>query len=366
MISRLAVLLAICTGVFAAPAFADDLDAILSKAAAGKKAPGAGLLIIQDYGIVDEAVHGVRSLSDPTPVSRSDVWNIGSDGKAMTAVMIARLVDRGVLSWESTIGGVLPDMAGEVRPEYRAITLLQLLTHTSGLPENIRDEKALNSLFYDESSASLSERRRAYIARALQDAPVGRAGRFSYSNTGFLIAASMAETASKETYESLMRDEVFTPLGMTSAGFGRPPIGQPAGHRQGRIAVPRDVNPDFFAPAGNIYLSLEDWARFCMDQLRGANGKGALLKPQTYSVTQSPPPGAPVSMGWFVRDSIAGLPGPVYYHEGSDGAWFAVVALFPASGSGVLAVTNGGKDMGGQTLALAAAMNAAKLLANKK
>ncbi len=366
MFARWAVLLAICIGVFSAPAFADDLDTILSKAAAGQKAPGAGLLIIQDYGIVDEAVSGVRSLSDPTPVSRSDVWNIGSDGKAMTAAMIARLVDRGVLSWEATIGGVLPDMAGAMRPEYPAITLRQLLTHTSGIPENIRDEKVLNSLFYDESSASLSERRRVYIARALQDAPAGRAGRFSYSNTGFLIAAFMAETASKETYESLMRDEVFTPLGMTSAGFGRPPTGQPAGHRRGKIAVPRDVNPDFFAPAGNIYLSLEDWARFCIDQLQGANGRGALLNPQTYSVMQSPPPGAPVSMGWFVRDSIAGLPGPAYYHEGSDGAWFAVVALFPTSGSGVLAVTNGGKDMGGQALTLAAAMNAAKLLANKK
>ena len=115
-----------------------------------------------------------------------------------------------------------------------------------------------------------------------------------------------------------------------------------------------------------MYLSLDDWARFCIDQLRGAKGQGALLKPETYSVTQSPPPGAPVSMGWFVRDSIAGLPGPVYYHEGSDGAWFAIVALFPASGSGVLAVTNGGKDMGGQALTLAAAMNAAKLLADKK
>ena len=115
-----------------------------------------------------------------------------------------------------------------------------------------------------------------------------------------------------------------------------------------------------------MYLSLDDWARFCIDQLWGASGKGALLKPETYSVTQSPPTGAPVSMGWFVRDSIAGLPGPVYYHEGSDGAWFAIVALLPASGSGVLAVTNGGKDMGGQALTLAAAMNAAKLLADKK
>ena len=366
MISRWAVLLAICTWVLAGPAFADDLDAILSKAAAGKKAPGAGLLIIQDYGVGDVAVTGVRSLSDPTPVSRSDVWNIGSDGKAMTAVMIARLVDRGVLSWESTIGGVLPDIAAETLPEYRAITLRQLLTHTSGLPENIRDEKVLNSLFYDESSATVSERRKAYITRALQDAPAGRTGRFSYSNTGFLIAAMMAERASEATYESLMRDEVFTPLGMASAGFGRPPIGQPAGHMRGRIAVPRDVNPDFFAPAGNIYLSLDDWARFCIDQLRGANGKGALLKPQTYSLTQSPAPGAPVSMGWFVRDSIAGLPGPVYYHEGSDGAWFAVVALFPTSGSGVLAVTNAGRDMGGQALDLAAAVNAARLLAAKK
>jgi CubicO group peptidase (beta-lactamase class C family) len=366
VLSRLTVLLAICAGVFSAPAVAGELDAILSKALAGERAPAAGLLTIQDYGVVDQAVSGVRSLSDLTPVSPTDVWNIGSDGKAMTAAMIARLVDRGVLSWDSTISGVLPDMAGDARPEYRTVTLLQLLTHTSGLPENVRDEQALNSLFYDESSASLSERRRAYIARALQDAPEGRAGRFSYSNTGFLIAAFMAETASKRTYESLMRDEVFAPLGMTSAGFGRPPIGQPAGHKGGRTAVPREVNPDFFAPAGNIYLSLGDWARFCIDQLRGANGKGALLKPQTYSVTQSPPPGVPVSMGWFVRNSIAGLPGPVFYHEGSDGAWFAVVALSPTSGSGVLAVTNGGKDMGGRALALSAAMDAARSLANKK
>lgn len=366
MISRRTVLIAICAGVFSAPAVASELDAILSKALAGKKAPAAGLLIIQDYEVVDQAVSGMRSLADLTPVSPTDVWNIGSDGKAMTAAMIARLVDRGVLSWESTISGVLPDLIGNARSEYRAITLTQLLTHTSGLPANVRDEQALNSLFYDESSASLSERRRAYIARALQDEPEGRTGRFSYSNTGFLLAAFMAETASKKSYESLMRDEVFAPLGMTSAGFGRPPTGQPAGHKDGRPAVSRDVNPDFFAPAGNIYLSLGDWARFCIDQLLGANGKGILLRPQTYSVLQSPPPGAPVSMGWFVRNRTAGLPGPVLYHEGSDGAWFAVVALSPTSGSGVLAVTNGGKDMGGRALALSAATDAARSLANRK
>jgi CubicO group peptidase (beta-lactamase class C family) len=366
MTSRRTVLLAICSCLLGTPVLAGELDAILTKALAGKKAPAAGILIIQDYAIVAQAVNGARSLSDPTPVSLTDVWHIGSDSKAMTAAMIARLVDRGVLSWQSTVSDILPNMVSDARVEYRSITLMQLLTHTSGLPANIKDEQVLNSLFYDASTASLQERRKAYITRALQDAPEGRAGRFSYSNTGFLLAAFMAEIASKKTYESLMQDEVFAPLGMTSVGFGSPPSGQPAGHMKGRTAVPRDVNPEFFAPAGNIYLSLADWARFCIDQLRGANGKGSLLSPETYSVMQSPAPGAPVAMGWFVRDSTAGLPGPVLYHEGSDGAWFAVVVLSPTSGSGVLTVTNGGKDMGGRTLTLSAATDAARSITAKK
>lgn len=366
MLARLAAVSMICAGLFVSAACADDLGITLSKAASGKKAPGAGLLTIQDYRVVDKTVYGVRRMGDPAPVTPSDVWNIGSDGKAMTAVMVARLVERGVLTWDATLASLLPEMAADMRPEYRTVTLLQLLTHTSGLPENVRDEKALNALFYSPSVSTVPEQRQAYIARALQDAPKGRAGKFSYSNTGFLIAAVLAERAAKSTYESLMRDEVFTPLGLTSAGFGLPPAGQPTGHNHGRIAVPRDVNPDFFAPAGNIYLSLDDWARFCIDQLKGASGQGALLKPETYKVTQTAAPGAPVSMGWFLRDSIAGLPGPVLYHEGSDGAWFAIVALFPKSGSGVLAVTNGGKSMDGEQLTMAAAVNAAKLLPKEK
>jgi hypothetical protein len=71
-------------------------------------------------------------------------------------------------------------------------------------------------------------------------------------------------------------------------------------------------------------------------------------------------------MGWFVRGGIAGLPGPVLYHEGSDGAWFALVALFPRSGSGVLAVTNAGKDMGGETLDMTAGLAAARRLTESK
>ena len=257
-----------------------------------------------------------------------------------------------------------PDLAAGMRPEYWPVTLRQLLSHRSGLPHDLKDEKALEALFYAQSQDGPSDRRRAYVARALQEAPAVPPGRFSYSNTGYLVAAAVAERAIGSTYEALMRKEVFAPLAMPSANFGLPPAGQPGGHIHGRLAVPRDENPDFFAPAGNIYLSLDDWARFCVDQLRGPNGQGRLLKPETYALTQTPQPGAPVSMGWFAESKFADVPGPILHHEGSDGAWYAVGALFPKTGSGVLAVANAGKDMDGMALTMAAATAAARTFAH--
>lgn len=355
-----AMLCAVGILLLAVQARAGDLDSILSEAAQGRDVPGASLMTIQDYRIADQAVYGVRRLGDPAPITANDVWIIGSDAKAMTAAMIARLVEKGLLAWNATLADLWPEAVPLMRPEYRSVTLLQLVTHTAGLPENIEDDKVVNALFYDETTASAVERRKTYVLRALQDSPAGRPGRFRYSNTGFLIAAVIAEKVAKSTYEQLMQSEVFEPLGMKSAGFGLPPEGQPIGHMHGRVAVARDENPEFFAPAGNIYMSLADWARFCIDQMQGARGQGALLKPETYALMQTPQAGAPVSMGWFVRDSLKGMPGPVLYHEGSDGAWFAVVALFPKSGTGVLAVSNAGKDMGGEKLDLAAVLAAAR------
>jgi CubicO group peptidase (beta-lactamase class C family) len=356
-----AVLVAL--SLFATPARASELEQILAAAAEeeGEDVPGAGILIIKDNQVVDKAVYGVRRLGETAAIAPGDVWNIGSDSKSMTAVMIARLVERGQLSWNAPLESLLPELQASLRPEYRTVTVLQLLSHTSGLPENIEDEDVLNALLYDATDASTAERRLAYVTRALQDDPVGRVGRFSYSNTGFLLAAVVAERATGLTYEALMTQEVFGPLGMRSAGFGMPPSGQPVGHRDGRVAVPRDANPDFFAPAGNIFLSLDDWALFCIDQMNGANGHGALLKPETYALMQTAQSNESVSMGWFILDDIDGIAGPVLYHEGSDGNWFAIVALFPQKGVGMLVAANAGKSMDANDFAKAAGKAAIKL-----
>ena len=344
---------ATCALVAFHAAAAEDLAPVLASAMRDSKVPAMGVLVIRDAKVAGEAVRGVRRNDAPEPVTPTDVWHIGSDGKAMTVAMIARLADRGVLSWSAPLETMLPDLAATMQPQYRKVTLVQLLSHHSGLPHDLTDPKAMAELFTAPSPLPPPERRRAYVARALQEAPVGPTTDANYSNTGLLIAAVVAERVTGKTYESLMRQEVFAPLGMTHVGFGLTHPGQPVGHLDGKPAAAKDENPDFFAPAGNIYLPLDDWARFCLDQLRGARGEGRLLKPATYALMQTAQPGGPTGLGWGVQDKIAGRQGPVLVHAGSDGAWYAVVALFPGRGAGVLVTANAGESMGGDTAARA-------------
>ncbi|MCI3133184.1 serine hydrolase domain-containing protein [Phenylobacterium aquaticum] len=327
---------------------AQDLQTLLASAMAGGHVPAMGAAVIRDGKIEAMAVRGVRRADQPAAVQLTDSWIIGSTAKPQTAALIARLVDRGVMSWDAPLAKMLPDLAEKMRPEYRAVTLVQLLSHQSGLPENIADLSVVEAYFKDPRP--VSAQRLDYIARALAEAPAYAPGTDSgYSNTGFLIAAAVAERATVKTYETLIRQEVFAPLGMTTAGFAATGPGQPMGHDKGKPVGPS--NPDMFAPAGNLHMSLGDWAKFNADQLAGAKGRGRLLSAASYRLMQTQQPHAPNGLDWGVQSSIAGRKGPALIHGGSDGYWFAYVVLFPETGNGGLVIDNASAEMGGDAAA---------------
>lgn len=329
----------------------DNLPARLAQAMHGSDTPAVGVLIIRDGRIAEQAVRGVRRIDQPDAVSNDDVWLIGSTGKVMTVALIARLVDRGVLSWIATLKEMLPDLAEQMQPAYRTITLVDLLSHRAGLPENLRDLHFIDRFFRDPRP--LPAQRLALIVRALSEPPEKPPGTaFVYSNTGFLIAAVIAERKTQSSFEALIRQEVFEPLGMTDAGFGPTNGDQPRGHRAGLpvLEAPRNTDdgvPLAYAPAGNMHMSLHSWALFCIDQLAGSHGQGRLLKDASYQLMQHAQPNSPAGLDWGVQASIAGRQGPVWVHGGSDGNWLAWVALVPATNNGVLVVSNATKDMGG-------------------
>ena len=339
---------------FAGAASAADLGPQLAKALEGTKAPAIAALSMRDGKVVDEGVYGVRRNDQPGAATLADPWLIGSDAKPMTATLVARLVDRGVLSWTTPLAKLLPELAAGMRPEYRKVTLAQLMSHHAGLAHDTTDMAFFGTFFTD--TRPLPQQRLAYLAKALAEAPEAPPGtKFSYSNTGFIVAAAVAERATHTSYEELMRAEVFAPLGMAHVQFGTTHDGQPLGHVHGVPAKASDANPLMFAPAGNLALPMGDWAAFCLDQMAGVHGRGKLLKTATYQMMQTVQPGGGnTGLGWGVQESLAGHKGPVLMHAGSDGNWYAIVALFPGTESGALAVANAGEEMGGNAATKAA------------
>jgi CubicO group peptidase (beta-lactamase class C family) len=352
MLIRTVAALAAFALAAATPAFAaENLEAIVKTAMTDSKVPAVGVVVMRDGKITEQAVRGVRRIDRKTPVGEDDVWLIGSTGKVMTVAMVARLVERGVLTWDAPLEDMLPDLAQGMRPEYRKVTLVQLLSHRAGLPRDLRNLHSAENSFTD--TRPFAQQRLSYIANALKDKPDAVPGAaFGYSNTGFLVAAVIAERATGESYENLMRKEVFQPLGMLDVGFGNTSDGQNRGHRLGKPTLKMskfdDGAPPMFAPAGFLHMTLGDWARFNLDQLAGSKGQGKLLTPASYRLMQTAQPGSPAGLDWGVQASVAGRQGPALVHQGSDGNWLAIAVLFPEQGTGALAVANAGPDMGAE------------------
>ncbi|WP_421574638.1 serine hydrolase domain-containing protein [Stenotrophomonas maltophilia] len=329
---------------------ADDLKARIALAMQGTTTPAMGVLVIRDGKVAEHAVQGVRRNDAAPPATIDDQWMIGSTGKPITVAMIARLVEQGVLGWDTPLSTLLPDLAAQMQPAYRDVTLVQLLSHRAGLPENLTDAAALDAFFVD--TRDLPVQREDYVKAALAEAPMHPPGtEFAYSNSGFLIAAVIAERATGKEVEALMQREVFEPLGMTGAGFGPTPAGQPLGHRGGKpvTKAPQKADdgvPPIYTAAGNLHMRLQDLALFAIDQLAGSQGKGTLLTPASYALMQTAQPGSGSALDWGVQPSIAGRQGPVLVHGGSDGNWLAWVVLFPGQNNGVIAIANAAEDMG--------------------
>ena len=329
----------------ALPAAAPSLQARLQAGMAGSQVPAMGAVSIRQGQVTERAVAGVRAKGGADPVQPDDVWHLGSNGKAMTATMVARLVERGLLSWDAPLSQMLPELDAQMLAAYRDVTLRDLFTHQSGLPADI--DESWVAVFHKDKRP-LHEQRMAFARIALAQTPAfARGAGDGYSNSGVVIAGLVAERASGLPYETLMQREVFEPLGLRSAGFGATHRGQPLGHKAGApVEGIAGDNPAVVAPAGGLYMSLDDWARFAIDQMAGEHGRGKLLKEPTYRLLHQPArEGGKFALGWRLQNSMAGVSARHLAHTGSNEAWFALIVLRPDTEDAVLVASNASEDV---------------------
>lgn len=334
-----------------------DLDSIVASACTKHKVPGMAAAGIKEGALWGIGAAGVRRMGQGARVTENDLWYLGSCGRAMTATLAAVLVERGSISWDSTVGEVLPQVAEVAREAYRGVTLAQLLQGRSGLPADPSASSPLWRLVRG-AEGTMVERRIAVAKIALrQEAmPVGH-GRSRDSGLGYVVAGAMLEAACGAPFEELMRRDVFAPLGMDSAGFGVPGrpgvLDEPLGHASGfggwlRPVPPADGSypPEVMAPAGTVHCSIGDWAKFAVFTLRGARGgKGLLISPESFRVIQSAMMRRDrVPMGWeLTARSWAG--GVALVHE-ERGNWYASIWVGPTGNVAYLVAGNRGDDEG--------------------
>jgi CubicO group peptidase (beta-lactamase class C family) len=302
--------------------------------------PAMAAAVVTSEGIQFVGAVGVRKRGTEIPVTPADEWHLGSDTKAMTATLIARLVERGRLKWDTTLAGVFPDLAPQMHPDFKTVTLRHLLSHRAGLPANLDLAKYLGA----DVAALRLRAVREELAKQPQHAP---GSTFEYSNLGYIIAGAVVEKTTGQSWERAVRTEVFEPLHMKAVGFGGTghpgEVDQPWPHTADGEPTsengPAMDNPPVMGPAGRVHCTIQDWAKFIQDQLRGERGEPALLKPETYQKLHTPPFGGDYALGWIVAPRKWGG-GTVFNHAGDNTMNFANVWIAPQRDFAILVCVN--------------------------
>ena len=302
-----------------------DLQAYADSMRVAHQIPEIGYAVVSPDRIVDiKAVgyHRDDRQTVQTKATLADYFHLGSNAKAITGFVAAQLVESKKINWTTKLFDLFPDWKATSHPAYADVTLQDLLSHrarvrpyTSGL-----EYKMLPPFEGDKA-----ERRKQFSKYILQQEPVPLNDKeFNYSNAGYSVAAAMLEKVTGKSWEQLIKELLETRLKINVA-FGWPnriSQQQPFGHwmvNNTLKAVLPDVDYDLALaePAGDISMSLPDYARFIQLNLLGLSGKDTILKASTYQFLHFGLKGYSIGWGNVSKDSLL-----LSEHAGSAGTFF--------------------------------------------
>ncbi len=362
------------TAVFTAPAFASGtekevaaitpnqvaaLDAIVDQAVERYHLPGIAVGVIEDGRIAYTVTRGEIAAGSGEPVDTRTLFKIASNSKAMTASVLARLVDAGKLRWDDPVIKYLPDFRMHDPWVTREMQVKDLLVHNSGLPEGGGDLMLWpepNHFTRRDIIAGLAHIKPAYSFRS----------GYAYDNLLYVVAGEVAAAAGGASYEELMRREVFQPLGLSRCRVGewnRDAVGnvaRPHTRSEGRYvvssgddaAVPELVS----AAAGGIRCSLDDMLAWARNWLVPDAAQLSWLSAKQRQAMWTPRTPMPISArrqawdgtrfyaygyGWRIADVDGAM---TVSHTGTLSGMYSVMTLLPDRKSGFVVLINSDAD----------------------
>lgn len=282
---------------------------------------GACVLAINKGEVVFEHAFGLADVEANTPCTPDTNFRLASVSKQFTATAVMLLVDRGKIALDDKLTKFFPGF-----PKYGdAITVKQLLTHTSGLP-------AYEDLIPQGTTLQLDD---LDVLNLLMDtkAPRFAAGeKFEYSNSGYTLLGLIVEVAAQKPFHEFLANEIFRPLGMDHSvmyqrGLNEIPHRAYGHHREDGKWVRADQSlTSAVRGDGGVYSSLRDYRKW----LKGID-KRNLLSKASYDAMFSPQvktnrDDSHYGYGWFI-DKYRGE--PRIQHNGDTRGFRECAQRFP-------------------------------------
>lgn len=351
---------ACCTGIallaLSQPALAQatepypGLDAYITKAAQDWNIPGLAVAIVRNDSVLYTKGYGTLGLADHAPVTDRTMFEIGSSSKSFTATAIAMLVSDGTMRWDGLLTDYLPDFRMYDPVANTSVTIRDALSHRSGIA---RGE-------FVWVGAGISRAEVLHRVRFLKPETPFRS-RWSYQNMMFLAAGEAAGKAAGSSWDELVRQRIFVPLGMTaSATTYKEYANSNTATAHGRDHDTTFIRPRFdaedIAPAGSIVSNAVDMAQYLRFQLNDGvvNGK-RLVSSAALRETHTPQmiigaggPGGDSAtthfntygFGWIIQDYRGQL---VWQHGGNTTGMTTAMGMMPKKKFGVVVLSNMGQ-----------------------
>ena len=289
--------------------------------------PGASVLVLRDGRAVHRASYGMADLEARTRVTPRTNFRLASVSKQFTAAAIEILAERGALSYDDPVTRFLPSLP----PYAREITIRQLLTHTSGLPD-------YEDLIPAAATEQVSDLDVLQMLEKTAGPDFAPGSRYRYSNSGYVLLGLVAAKASGISFPAFLKSAIFDPLGMRETTVSN------IAHRAYGYAkkdgawVRRDQSiTSATLGDGGIYSSIDDLAKWD-DALAHAR----LLRPETLALAFTPAtatddPAVRYGFGWRISEHRGRR---TLWHSGETTSFRNVIVRFPDERLTVIMLTN--------------------------
>jgi len=252
------------------------LDSLTRSWLAGAPAAGVTVGVIRGSDTLLLEGVGERDREKHLPATTATVYRIGSITKQFTAAAIMQLVDKGRIALSDPVTKYLPEY-----PQWRAITVRQLLNHTSGIHSVTSDAAWARTWNDDLTPAQLV----AFVAKDTLDFAPGTEWR--YNNTGYILLGMILDRVTGEPYPHYIQTQFFTPLGLRSATYCPSHITH-ADHALGYDLNGKTIKPAQYISmthpysAGALCMSVPDYLRW-----QTALTSGRVVTPASYRLMSS-------------------------------------------------------------------------------